>query len=126
MSLQKQVRFSSQIDIIQPHEYTELPPASPSNSSISDDSTDPPPVVDPLLQHRYRRSTSKKPISSASVLAIRAKATKESILGDLSRYTLEAYICPFCHSNSQTYAEQLIHLEVVHPWYNLDVHRNMR
>ncbi|KAJ1662942.1 hypothetical protein IW140_005464 [Coemansia sp. RSA 1813] len=126
MSLQKQVRFSSQIDIIQPLEYTEHSPASPSISSISDDSADPSSPADAVLQHKYRRPKGNKAHSSSSLLGVRARATKESILGDLSRYTQEAYICPFCSSNSKTYADQLIHLEVVHPWYDLDVHRNMR
>ncbi|KAJ2610337.1 hypothetical protein GGH99_002993 [Coemansia sp. RSA 1285] len=127
MALQKQVRFSSQIDIILPMEYTEQLPETQSNSSsISDDSSDSL-STHMVIQQKCRRTSKKADGSSlSSSLGIRPKATKESILGDLSRYTLEAYICPFCSSNSQTYTDQLTHLEIAHPWYSLDIHRTMR
>ncbi|KAJ1723567.1 hypothetical protein LPJ53_002090 [Coemansia erecta] len=59
----------------------------------------------------------------SSTRKMRPKTTKESILGDLSRFSQDSYVCPFCGSHSAQYADQLKHINSEHPWYSLDVHR---
>ncbi|KAJ1993389.1 hypothetical protein GGI25_001957 [Coemansia spiralis] len=110
MPMQKQVRFSSHVDIIQPIQEEPLDDTAKNMA---------------MLIHNYHHRSKVRASKDHRAHTPRPKITKESIMSDLSRYTQEAYICPFCGSNSQTYADQLVHLEVIHPWYSLDIHKEM-
>ncbi|KAJ1863941.1 hypothetical protein LPJ73_000391 [Coemansia sp. RSA 2703] len=90
----------------------------------------------PPSEESRRRMSSSVPLAATSTLEkcaqsrkhsstrrMRPKTTKESILGDLSRFSQDSYVCPFCGSHSVQYADQLKHINSEHPWYSLDVHR---
>ncbi|KAJ1666753.1 hypothetical protein IW140_002344 [Coemansia sp. RSA 1813] len=47
-------------------------------------------------------------------------------LGDIQRFSQENYVCSFCHGEEPTFQSLLKHISVVHPWYDLTVHENIR
>ncbi|KAJ1907689.1 hypothetical protein LPJ81_000599 [Coemansia sp. IMI 209127] len=76
-------------------------------------------------------------IDSAEAKAKRKRRTKRKLeqimattrmppLGDLRRFSQENYVCSFCHGEEPTFQHLLNHISVVHPWYDLTVHKNIR
>ncbi|KAJ2394157.1 hypothetical protein GGI23_004796 [Coemansia sp. RSA 2559] len=53
-------------------------------------------------------------------------STQMPPLGDLRRFSQENYVCSFCHGEEPTFQHLLKHISVVHPWYDLTVHKNIR
>ncbi|KAJ2518615.1 hypothetical protein H4217_003221 [Coemansia sp. RSA 1939] len=47
-------------------------------------------------------------------------------LGDIRRFSQENYVCSFCHVEEPTFQHLLKHISVVHPWYDLTIHQNIR
>ncbi|KAI8321870.1 hypothetical protein GQ54DRAFT_311401 [Martensiomyces pterosporus] len=76
-------------------------------------------------KHRPKSKQNKTPKPQEAPISA-PKSTKESILGDMSRFTQESYICPFCGVQSPKFLDQLQHLSTSHPWYSLDIHEGIR
>ncbi|KAJ2559949.1 hypothetical protein EV175_000062 [Coemansia sp. RSA 1933] len=70
-------------------------------------------------QARRKRRTKRK---AEQILANSCKPS----LDDLRRFSQENYVCSFCHSEEPTFQNLLDHISVLHPWYDLSVHKNIR
>ncbi|KAJ1992345.1 hypothetical protein EDC05_002843 [Coemansia umbellata] len=70
-----------------------------------------------------RRSKSKREHSrrKREIILGSEKPTREDY-----RFTQENYVCSFCYSEEATFQKLLHHISVVHPWYDLSIHRNIR